>query len=129
MFTEKLNKLPDGVHVVEERKALENGVWEGYLDHDNANHRTLQIWTGSRFTGDQVENYFLSTSAEMPWKTYLKVLAGAAEVYVTYETPGDQVEAEDINLLQDTISATQKEFEQYRVSGVIDGGNFIRGDD
>lgn len=102
-FVEKLNKLPSGVHIVEERKTLESGVWEGYLDHDNANHKSLQIWTGPRFTGGKVENYFLSTSADMPWKTYLKVFSSTVEVYVTYETSGDQVEAEDINLLQKAL--------------------------
>jgi len=103
MFVEKLNKKPQGVYVIEEEKNITEGKWEGYLDHDNVNHKSIAIYTGPKLTGEKVRNYFVSTPSEMPWKTHLKVFANTEKVYITYESKGDQVEAEDINLLQDTL--------------------------
>jgi hypothetical protein len=47
-------------------------------------------------------------------------------VYVTYETPGDTVEADDVNQLQTGLTATQRELERYKQAGQIDGGSFRR---
>ncbi len=103
MFVEKLNKKQEGVYVIEEEKDVANGIWEGYLNHDNVNHETIYIYTGPKLTGEKVENYFISTPSETPWKTHLKVFSNSEKIYITYETTGDQVEAEDINLLQDSL--------------------------
>lgn len=103
MFVEKLNKKQQGVYVIEEEKIILDGVWEGYLGHDNVNTQSISIYTGSKLTGDSVDNYFVSTPSETPWKTSLKVFSGKDKVYVTYETSGDQVEADDINLLQEVL--------------------------
>mgnify|MGYP001135000799 CR=1 FL=1 len=119
MFVEKLNKKQDGVYVIEEEKDVTDGKWEGYLDHDNVNHESIVIYTGSNFTGEKVDNYFISTPSETPWKTHLKVFSNSEKIYITYETTGDQVEAEDINSIN-------RRFDEYRKKGVIDGGNFIR---
>lgn len=119
MFVEKLNKKQDGVYVIEEEKDVANGVWEGYLDHDNVNHDSITIYTGPNFTGEKVDNYFISTLSETPWKTHLKVFSNSQKIYITYETTGDQVEAEDINSIN-------QRFDDYRENGVIDGGSFIR---
>jgi hypothetical protein len=100
---EKLNKKQEGVYVIEEEKDVANGIWEGYLNHDNVNHETIYIYTGPKLTGEKVENYFISTPSETPWKTHLKVFSNSEKIYITYETTGDQVEAEDINLLQDSL--------------------------
>lgn len=103
MFVEKLNKKQDGVYVIEEEKDITDGKWEGYLDHDNVNHESITIYTGPKFTGEKVENYFFSTPSEIPWKTYLKVFSESEKIYITYESQGDQVEAEDINFLQGAL--------------------------
>lgn len=125
MFVEKLNKKQDGsVYVIEEKKTIVNGVWEGFLNHDNVNHQSIVIYTGSKWTGQKIENYFVSIDAERPWVTHLKVFSNSQEIYITYETPGDQVEAEDVNSLQNAITNTQKEFERYKKYGHIDGGIF-----
>ena len=116
-FNAKINKKINGVYVIEEEIEVVNGVWEGF---------SIQIFTGSRLSGEQIQNYFVSVPEEMPWKRHLKVFAQVEKVYVTYETPGDQVEAEDINTLQDAITNTQKEIERYKKFGIIDGGSFIR---
>ena len=116
MFVEKLNKKQDGVYVIEEEKTITDGKWEGFLDHDNVNHESIAIYTGSKFTGEKVENYFISTPSETPWKTYLKVFSESEKIYITYESKGDQVEAEDINLVQESIIDTRTELEQYKVA-------------
>ena len=103
MFVEKLNKKQEGVYVIEEEKTIVDGIWEGYLNHDNVNRESIYIYTGSKLTGEKVENYFISTPSEMPWKTHLKVFSESEKIYITYETTGDQVEAEDINLVQGVL--------------------------
>ena len=103
MFVEKLNKKQQGVYVIEEEKTIVDGKYEGYLNHDNVNHHTISIYTGSKLTGEKVENYFVSTPSETPWKTHLKIFSNSEKIYVVYETAGDQVEADDINLLQDKL--------------------------
>ena len=120
MFIEKLNKRPEGVYVIEEEKAIANGIWEGYLDHDNINHQTIYIYTGPKLTGEKVENFFISTPSETPWKTHLKVYSSSEKIYITYETTGDQVEAEDINLVQNTIADTVKDLADYKATANAD---------
>ena len=116
MFVEKLNKKPEGVYIIEEEKLITDGKWEGYLDHDNANRESIVIYTGPNFTGERVDNFFISTPSETPWKTHLKVFSNSEKIYITYESKGDQVEAEDINLVQESILDTRTELEQYKVA-------------
>lgn len=105
MFVEKLNRKQEGVYVIEEEKLIVNdGVWEGFLAHDNVIQQSISIYTGPKFTGKKVENYFISTPSETPWKIHLKVFSNSEKIYITYETTGDQVEAEDINLLQNSLA-------------------------
>ncbi len=122
---EKLNKKQDGsVYVIEEEIDVQNGVWEGFLRHDNANTASILMFTGPRLSGEQIQNYFISVPEETPWKRHLKVFTQKEKIYITYETQGDQVEAEDINTLQKAVTETQNEFELYKESGHIDGGTF-----
>lgn len=126
-FTNKLNKKADGSrYVIEEQINIIDGLFDGLLSHDNIVKETIRIYTGSRMTGARVHNFVLSIPAETPWKTNIKIFSDATPVYVTYETIGDTVEAEDINIIQDSITATQTELERYKSEGVIDGGKFIR---
>lgn len=104
MFVEKLNKKQEGVYVIEEEKPIVNGKWEGFLDHDNVDNQSIVIYTGSKFTGEKVDNFFISTPSESPWKTYLKAFSNSEKIYITYESKGDQVEAEDINSLQNILT-------------------------
>jgi len=84
------------------------------------------VFTGPKMSGEQIKNFFLSIPSNAPWKRIIKVFANAPKVYVTYETIGDQVEADDINAIQASITATQIELERYKAHGIIDGGNFER---
>lgn len=126
-FSDKLNKNTTGnPYVIEERVSLLSGNYDGELKHDNINNQTIRVYTGSRFTGDEVTNWTLSVPSATPWRRSIKIFAGVPEVYVTYETPGDTVEADDINAVQSSITATQTELERYKASGQIDGGSFTR---
>ncbi|EHQ92128.1 hypothetical protein [Desulfosporosinus youngiae] len=126
-FTEKLNKKSDGsVYTVEEELPINGGVYQGFLGHDNITNSTIRVYTGPQFTGIPVTNFIVSIPSETPWKRSIKIFAQTETVYVTYETPGDMVEAEDVNNLQDSLIRTQAEIERYKATGIIDGGGFIR---
>ncbi|WP_294144867.1 hypothetical protein [uncultured Clostridium sp.] len=106
-FEEKLNKIDGNNYVIEEKALLCEGVYNGELKHDNINPATLAVFTGPRLTGDRIQTYSVSTPSLTPWKRVIKVFADVPEVYISYETDGDTVEAEDINRLQEALSKTQ----------------------
>jgi hypothetical protein len=126
VFPEKLNKKQDGVYVIEEEIPLINGVFEGLLAHDNIINSTVKVYTGPKFTGQEVATWTLSVPVDTPWRRIIRIFADVPKVYVTYETLGDTVEADDVNVLQDAITATQTELERYKADGIIDGGIFER---
>ena len=107
-FVEKLNKVDGNVYVIEEEVHLTDGVYEAALEHDNINPATLAVYTGPKLTGERIQSYALSTPSLMPWKKVIRVYADVPVVYISYETDGDMVEAEDINRVQDTIVGTQE---------------------
>ncbi|MFA9462923.1 MAG: hypothetical protein ACERKN_01395 [Velocimicrobium sp.] len=125
MFIEKLNKKQDGsIYVVEEKQAVVDGKYEGYLEHDNANLSTVKVYSKQKLAGDELTNVILSIPSETPWKTYVKIFATVEYVFITYETTGDTIEAEDINVLQEAATRIQEELEHYREVGSISGGTF-----
>ena len=101
-FTDKLNKIDGKIYTVEEELVVQNGKYIGFLAHDNININTLAIYTEKGLKGDKVTNYSLSTKEDANWKTFIE-LYHPTNVFATYETSGDIVEAEDINILQDSI--------------------------
>ena len=120
--------MPDGNrYVIEEEVSPVNGVYEGELRHDNVVKDTVRVYTGSKMTGNRIDQFVLSFLSERPWRTMIKIFSNAPKLYISYETPGDTVEADDVNALQDAITATQTELERYKADGVIDGGTFVRG--
>lgn len=107
-FTEKLNKRPDGSnYTIEEVLLLKDGKFEGFLSHDNINNSSISIYTGTSFTGNEITDYVISIPSSTPWRRSIRVYADVKEVYVTYQTPGDQVDADDINDIQDAIVETE----------------------
>ncbi|MNC13129.1 hypothetical protein D3C75_608630 [compost metagenome] len=127
VFKDKLNKKANGgSYVVEEKLLLTDGVYSGLLAHDNINNQSIAVYTGSHYSGVELRNFSVSFPDETPWRRIIKIFAGVPEVYVTYETPGDTVEADDINALQSGLTAAQKELERYKATGRIDGGSFRR---
>ena len=124
-FIEKLNKKFDGsVYVIEEEVILLEGKYEGFLEHDNINSKTIKVYTGSKLTGEEIVNVIVSIPIETPWKTFIKLFSNEEKVYITYETSGDTVEADDINLLQEEAKLIRDDFEDFKIAGHIDGGTF-----
>lgn len=116
-FVAKLNKKQDGdVYVIDEQVHLADGAYEGMLAHDNAVNSTIKVFTGPKLTGEEITSWTLSTPAETPWRRSIRIFAAVPAVYISYETPGDQVEADDINMLQEAVTATLTELNGYEAS-------------
>lgn len=126
VFHEKLNKKQDGsLYRIEEELNVTGGVFEGFFAHDNITDGSIHVFTGPELTGTEISNFIISVPAETPWRRRIKLFSQVSPVYVSYTTPGDTVEAEDINALQVGLTATQEEIERYKDTGIIDGGYFI----
>lgn len=115
-FTEKLNKLDNNTYVIEEIVNLVDGKYEGELQHDNVSTSSINVYTGSKLTGDKVENVIVSTPSLTPWKRNIKIFSNISPVYISYETQGDTVESEDINKVQDSITNIETEVDRYKNS-------------
>ncbi|MBC8580863.1 hypothetical protein [Zhenhengia yiwuensis] len=98
-FIARLNKRDNPYTIVDEQVLLTDGKWEGFLEHDQVIEKTIEIYTLPNKEGERVFAYTLDKKEEV-WKTYLKVFSQSEALYITYETYGDTVEAEDINQLQ-----------------------------
>ncbi|MZI79369.1 hypothetical protein GT646_00785 [Clostridium butyricum] len=107
-FNEKFNKLNGNVYTAEEVVKPIDGAYEGKLIHDNVEASTINIYTGSKLTGDKVNTYKISTPSLTPWRTTIQIFSTEPVLYITYETTGDTVEAEDVNNLQDALNETQR---------------------
>lgn len=105
-FNEKFNRVDGNIYTVEEVVKPTGGVYEAPLIHDNANN--INVYTGPKLTGNKINTVTFSTPSLTPWKTVIKIFSNISPLYISYETTGDQVEAEDINNLQDSINDTQK---------------------
>lgn len=109
-FTRKLNHIKGKTYPVEEIIEMpESGTYEGMLQHDNVDEATLRVYTGPGMTGNLIQAFALSTPTLSPWKREIRIHATEPTVYVCYETDGDTVEAEDVNLLQDEVARMQAE--------------------
>ena len=108
VFTPKLNFVEGKIYSIEERIAMpEGGVYEAELQHDNIDEATLRVYTGPQMTGDLVQTFTLSTPSLTPWKRIIRIHSAEPTVYISYQTEGDTVEADDVNRLQDEIYRTQ----------------------
>ena len=108
IFHEKLNKVDGNAYVIEEEIHMPaSGIYDEELQHDNIADNTLAVYTGPMLTGEQIQTYALSTPSAMPWKRKIRIQSDVPVVYITYETTGDTVEADDINRVQDAIVKTQ----------------------
>lgn len=108
VFHEKLNRVEGNAYVIEEEIHMPaSGIYDEELQHDNIVDSTLSVFTGPTLTGEQIQSYALSTPSMAPWKRTIRIQTDAPVVYITYETVGDTVEADDINRVQDAIVETQ----------------------
>lgn len=107
-FNSKLNKLDGNIYTIEEVVNPIAGVYEKELAHDDVEVNTINIYTKSKLTGTKINTYTTSTPSLTPWKTIVKIFSTEPVLYITYETTGDTVEAEDVNNLQDALNETQR---------------------
>ncbi len=107
-FNSKLNKLDGNIYTIEEVINPIAGVYEKELAHDNVEVNTINIYTESKLTGTKINTYTTFTPSLTPWKTIIKIFSTEPVLYITYETTGDTVEAEDINNVQDALNETQR---------------------
>lgn len=110
-FINKLNKRQAPYTIADEVLFLTDGKWEGFLSHDNVLGKTIEIYTQPSKQGNRILNYTIEPKDET-WKTYIKVFSQGEKVYISYETFGDTVEAEDINNLQWAIDKLDVELEK-----------------
>lgn len=108
-FNEKFNRVDGNIYTIEEVVTPIDGTYEAELIHDNVELKTINVYTGPKLTGTKINTYSTSTPSLTPWKIIIKIFSTISPLYITYETTGDQVEAEDINNLQDSVNITQEE--------------------
>lgn len=132
MFVNKLNKRDIPYVISDEALSTEYGKGAKYLDHDNVKLDSLEIWSGTNKTGTKILTYFIDIPAETPWSVFIKVFSEFKTVYITYETYGDQVEAGDINMLQNSFSQLKSLLDIHEADltshiedSKIDGGSFV----
>ena len=107
-FSEKLNKLEGNVYTIEEVVNPVAGVYEADLGHDNVEPNTINVYTGSKCTGNKINSFVISTPSLTPWKIHIIIYSSEPTLYITYESIGDTVEANDINNVQEAINDSQK---------------------
>ena len=107
-FSEKLNKLDNNVYTIEEVVNPVAGVYEADLGHDNVEPNTINVYTGSKCTGNKINSFVISTPSLTPWKIHIIIYSNEPTLYITYESIGDTVEANDINNVQEAINDSQK---------------------
>lgn len=106
-FVKRLDKISGNTYSIEEKITMpSSGKYSGYLQHDNVNDDTVQVWTGTGYTGSKI-NYSLTAPSERPFKRQIEFSTTAGTAYISYECTGDTVESEDINELQDEVVKTQ----------------------
>ena len=107
-FSEKLNKIEGNVYTIEEVVNPVAGVYEADLGHDNVEPNTINVYTGSKCTGNKINSFVISTPSLTPWKIHIIIYSSEPTLYITYESMGDTVEANDINNVQEAINDSQK---------------------
>lgn len=106
-FVRKYNKTTTAVSVEESHVMPESGVYEAELEHDNVVEDTLNVYSGTSLSGTRL-SYTLTAPSDADWKRVIHVETDQPAIYISYETTGDQVEADDVNALQDAVVATQE---------------------
>lgn len=139
------------MYVLDEEKVIVNGVWEGFLDHQEVNLGSILIYTGEKLTGTRLTGY----SVVSDWgKTKIRLSAPSGKVYITYEalsetpspvvvkevtttTPPENEKADkvyvDMELMKkaDKVSTFTKQEVLKKIEenggniSIIDGGSFV----
>lgn len=112
-FTPKLDRRDIPYLITDEKIQTSNGIGEAFLLHDNVKKESIEIWTKESGKGVKITSYTIDTSELYKWRTKLTVFTKDPVVYVTYATFGDQVEAEDINGLQNAVTEIDKKINDH----------------
>ncbi len=108
-FTTKQNKTQGSAYSIEETIEMpSSGVYEGELLHDNIDDDTLTVCTGAKQSGREL-SYSTKTPSGRPWARIIHVETTETYIYISYEYEGDEVEADDVNTLQEEVVKCQKE--------------------
>lgn len=103
----KKNNKGSTAYVIEESHIMpQDGVYEAELEHDNVRDDTIQVMSGASGTGTRIA-FSLTTPSDQTWKRIIHVETQQPTIYISYESTGDQVEADDINELQDALKELQ----------------------
>ena len=114
-FNKKLNvRKNHQIYYIEEEIDLKNNNYQGFLKHDNVNIESVAVYSDRKLTGTKINSFALSIDSEFPWKIFINLSSSFHKVFITYETIGDMVEAEDINELQEAITETDSHLEKYK---------------
>lgn len=106
-FIEKYNKSEVAIPVEEKHVMPESGTYEAELEHDNVDEDTIEVYSGANLTGSRLA-YTITAPADASWKRIIHVETSQPTIYISYETTGDQVEADDVNRVQEAIVETQE---------------------
>lgn len=127
IFHEKLNvKENKEPYQIEEEIPMESGRYEGFLRHDNVLESSIALYTGKKLTGEKVENFVLSIDESYPWRTFIRVASAHERLYLSYETIGDVIEADDINELQKAVMKLERDMASVDTSAFVTSEEFNR---
>lgn len=127
VFYEKLNvKENKEPYQIEEEITMQSGRYEGFLQHDNVIESSIALYTGKKLTGEKVENFVLSVDENYPWRTFIRVSSAHEKLYLSYETIGDVIEADDINDLQKAVMKLEKDVASVDTSAFVTSEEFNR---
>lgn len=118
-FIEKYNKSEVAIPVEEKHVMPESGTYEAELEHDNVDEDTIEVYSGANLTGSRLA-YTITAPADASWKRIIHVETSQPTIYISYETTGDQVEADDVNRVQEAIVETQEALNV--LAGQVTGG-------
>jgi len=105
-FVKKYNKR-SSVYVIEETHIMpDTKVYEAELEHDNVIDDSITVYSGPGGTGTELE-FSITTPEDAAWKRVIHVETNVPTIYIDYESTGDQVEADDINALQDAVNGVE----------------------
>lgn len=106
----KLDISDGDAYVIEEQiDKTATDTYEDYLAHDNVDTSTIAVFSGANRTGTQIQDYTISIPTDKTWKVKIKVNTTVDTIYISYETKGDENEADDINRIQECLEQTQTE--------------------
>lgn len=121
----KFNKATTPYQIANEEIDLVNNSGSKTLDHDNLLAGSIEIYSGVNKTGTRIYTFTTVSPENLAWQTLLSVTAAYSKVYVYYKSYGDQVEAEDTNIIQDNVQKTIGDIITHRNDSTIHHAQYV----